>query len=52
MRSSLFYQDVKHRLSDLMDVLFAHIPAGVGKDGRHVSIPAIPGNFRGSISKQ
>ena len=36
MRTNLGYQEVKHRLQDLMDVLFARIPAGVGQDGPYV----------------
>ena len=35
MRSNLFYQDVKPRLKQLMDVLFANVPAGVGRDGKY-----------------
>jgi tRNA-splicing ligase RtcB len=35
VRSNLFYQDVKPRITQLMDALFANIPAGVGKDGKY-----------------
>ncbi len=34
-RSNLFYRDVKHRLPELMDALFANVPAGVGKGGKY-----------------
>jgi tRNA-splicing ligase RtcB len=36
MRSNLFYQDVKRHMPQLMDSLFAQVPAGVGKEGQHV----------------
>ncbi|MEK6237177.1 MAG: RtcB family protein, partial [Planctomycetales bacterium] len=35
MRSNLSLQDVKPHLKTLMDVLFAQIPAGVGKSGKY-----------------
>ncbi|MBW3597961.1 MAG: RtcB family protein [Planctomycetes bacterium] len=35
VRSNLFYQDVKPHMDGLMDQLFSHVPAGVGKGGRH-----------------
>jgi len=34
MRSNLFFQDVKPRLTQLVDELFRNIPAGVGREGR------------------
>src|SRR5690606_25561092 len=36
VRSNLFFEDVQPRLRELMDTLFANIPAGVGKDGKHL----------------
>src|SRR5262245_44398916 len=35
VRSSLFVQDVQPRRKELMDLLFAAIPAGVGQDGKY-----------------
>ncbi len=35
MRSDLFYQDVKPHLPQLMDHLFAKIPAGTGRGGKY-----------------
>lgn len=35
IRSNLFYQDVKPRQQQLVDALFAAVPAGVGRDGRY-----------------
>src|SRR5687768_9410121 len=35
VRSNLFYQNVKPHLRQLMDTLFAHVPAGVGKEGKY-----------------
>ncbi|MCA9174522.1 MAG: RtcB family protein [Planctomycetales bacterium] len=36
VRTNLHYRDVKHRIQDLADVLFAQVPAGVGREGRYV----------------
>ena len=35
VRSNLFYQDVKQRLTELIDALFRQVPAGVGKSGKY-----------------
>lgn len=35
VRSNLTFQDVKPRLTELMDAMFANIPAGVGKEGKY-----------------
>jgi tRNA-splicing ligase RtcB len=35
IRSNLFYQDVKPRLTELVDELFRSIPAGVGRGGKY-----------------
>jgi tRNA-splicing ligase RtcB len=35
MRSNLFYQDVKPHLLQLVDTLFANVPAGVGRGGKY-----------------
>jgi len=35
VRSNLFYQEVKPRIEQLMDAMFANIPAGVGKEGKY-----------------
>ncbi|MEQ8786890.1 MAG: RtcB family protein [Pirellulaceae bacterium] len=35
MRSNLFYQDVKPHLTQLVDTLFANVPAGVGRGGKY-----------------
>ena len=35
VRSNLFYQDVKPRLQKLVEQLFRHVPAGVGRGGQH-----------------
>jgi len=35
MRSNLTLEDVQPRLEKLIDQLFAHIPSGVGRGGRH-----------------
>jgi tRNA-splicing ligase RtcB len=35
VRSNLFYQEVKPRIEQLMDAMFANIPAGVGKVGKY-----------------
>jgi tRNA-splicing ligase RtcB len=35
VRSNLFYQDVRPHLKQLMDTLYAHVPAGLGQDGKY-----------------
>lgn len=33
VRSNLFYQDVKNHIRPLVEALYRHVPAGVGRDG-------------------
>ena len=35
MRSNLFYQDVKPKITQLTDKLFADVPAGTGRTGKY-----------------